>query len=119
MSSFEHDGLGRYGDPLDGMADVKTMAWMRDHVVKPGGLLFLSLPMGPDCLVYNAHRIYGPLRWTEAVRGWNVVDNDGFSDAVWTTTKMCDYVQPAFVLQRPQRGEPAAQGMQRHTRAAN
>jgi len=35
FSSFEHDGLGRYGDPLDGEADLKMMAFMRDHVVEP------------------------------------------------------------------------------------
>ena len=29
MSSIDHDGLGRYGDPLKPFGDVRTMQWMR------------------------------------------------------------------------------------------
>ena len=53
-SSFEHDGLGRYGDPLGGLADVEAMARTSCHV-KPGGLLFLGVPMKQeDRLYWNA-----------------------------------------------------------------
>ena len=29
MSSIDHDGLGRYGDPLNPNGDIRTMAWLR------------------------------------------------------------------------------------------
>eukprot|EP01036_Dinobryon_divergens_P029429 gene29430-38523_t len=60
-SSFDHDGLGRYGDPLNPDADLEAMAKARS-ILKPGGLLFLTVPVGPDVLVFNLHRRYGPAR---------------------------------------------------------
>ena len=63
-SSVEHSGLGRYGDPLDPIGDVKAVKQMH-CMIKPGGLLFLGLPMSTDntsVLVYNAHRLYGTKR---------------------------------------------------------
>lgn len=47
FSSYEHDGLGRYGDPIDPWGDI----WDVHRItcfVKPDGLLFLGVPMGPD-----------------------------------------------------------------------
>ena len=58
-SSIEHDGLGRYGDSLDPFGDLKTMAKL-SCLVKPGGLLFLGLPWGPDQVAWNAHRCRSP-----------------------------------------------------------
>eukprot|EP00295_Goniomonas_pacifica_P032666 CAMPEP_0175955904 /NCGR_PEP_ID=MMETSP0108-20121206/32760_1 /TAXON_ID=195067 ORGANISM="Goniomonas pacifica, Strain CCMP1869" /NCGR_SAMPLE_ID=MMETSP0108 /ASSEMBLY_ACC=CAM_ASM_000204 /LENGTH=191 /DNA_ID=CAMNT_0017282817 /DNA_START=23 /DNA_END=598 /DNA_ORIENTATION=+ len=45
LSSLEHDGLGRYGDPINATADLTSMQELR-KVIKPGGLLFLSVPVG-------------------------------------------------------------------------
>ena len=81
MSSFEHDGLGRYGDPLDGQLDLKSMAFMRDVVVKPGGYLFIAMPSGPDTIAFNAHRVYGRQRLPLMFEGWEWVDAQGFDDS--------------------------------------
>jgi hypothetical protein len=63
FSSLEHDGLGRYGDILNPKGDLHMMARTMT-VLKPGGLFFLSLPVGAkDELAWNAHRIYGPNRY--------------------------------------------------------
>eukprot|EP01006_Ploeotia_vitrea_P038970 TRINITY_DN662_c0_g1_i1.p1 TRINITY_DN662_c0_g1~~TRINITY_DN662_c0_g1_i1.p1 ORF type:complete len:285 (+),score=10.20 TRINITY_DN662_c0_g1_i1:25-879(+) len=47
ISSFEHDGLGRYGDPLRPNGDIDAMKKMK-CLVKPDGYLFLSVPVGTD-----------------------------------------------------------------------
>jgi len=47
ISSFEHDGLGRYGDPIDPFGDFKAML-TASKIIKPGGLLFLAVPVGRD-----------------------------------------------------------------------
>ena len=60
-SSIEHNGLGRYGDPLDSIGDLKDVE-MLSCVIKPGGLLYLGVPVGPDAVIFNVHRIYGLLR---------------------------------------------------------
>lgn len=73
-SSFEHDGLGRYGDPLLPIADLESIARVR-CLLKPGGTFFLGLPSDKkDYVVWNAHRIYGPFRLTLAFLGWKVID---------------------------------------------
>ena len=43
ISSFEHDGLGRYGDPLNPEGDLQAMRKMKS-TVKPGGLLTWQCP---------------------------------------------------------------------------
>jgi hypothetical protein len=57
--SIEHDGLGRYGDPIDADADLAAMRRLR-CVLKPGGLLFLAVAVGrDDVLAWNLRRVYG------------------------------------------------------------
>ena len=102
ISSFEHDGLGRYGDPLNPRGDLEAMEKMKS-ILKPNGLLLLSVPIGADTLVWNAHRVYGRLRLAELLSGWKLLDffpskfpyrkiRDG-------SKKICDGSQPIFVLQ--------------------
>ena len=63
FSSFDHSGLGRYGDPLDPYGDLQAMTVAR-KLLKGGGMgkLMLSLPIGPDVTVWNLHRRYGIIR---------------------------------------------------------
>jgi SAM-dependent methyltransferase len=77
ISSFEHDGLGRYGDPLNPNGDLEAMQNMKD-VLKPEGVMFLAVPVGVDTVWFNVHRIYGEHRFHELIKGWNVLDRYGF-----------------------------------------
>lgn len=75
FSSIEHDGLGRYGDPINPFGDLETMA--RLHcLLPPGGLLLLGVPTGSvDFVVWNAHRVYGRHRLRLLLQDWwEVVD---------------------------------------------
>ena len=72
ISSFEHDGLGRYGDPIDPRGDLRAMDTAR-RCLKKGGLLFLSVPVGLDYVVWNLHRVYGHKRLPMLLEGWNTV----------------------------------------------
>lgn len=49
LISFDHDGLGRYGDPIDPDADLKAMANVR-CALKNDGILFLTIPIGKRAL---------------------------------------------------------------------
>ena len=53
ISSIEHDGLGRYGDPVDPDADLTAMDFLR-RVVRPGGRLLLAVPVGGDMVRSHA-----------------------------------------------------------------
>ena len=58
MHVIEHIGLGRYGDNLDPIADLKAMKELQ-RIVADGGSLLLVVPVGTPRIQYNAHRIYG------------------------------------------------------------
>lgn len=96
ISSFEHDGLGRYGDALNPDGDLEIMEKLR-LILKAGGLLFLSVPVGPDELVWNLNRIYGRLRLPLLLKGWQILDTFGFSESLFDC-KDSSANEPVFVL---------------------
>lgn len=79
ISSFEHDGLGRYGDPIDPDGDIKTMSLVKNQIIKDG-ILFLSVPVGLDKVVFNLHRVYGKHRLSKLLKGWERIESFGFYD---------------------------------------
>ncbi|CAB3396468.1 unnamed protein product [Caenorhabditis bovis] len=72
FSSIEHSGIGRYGDPLDPIGDLREMLKIR-CMLKKGGHLFLGMPQGTDAIVFNLHRIYGPLRLAMMFAGFDLI----------------------------------------------
>jgi hypothetical protein len=103
ISSVEHDGLGRYGESVDPNGDLRAMAELR-ALLEPEGFLLLAVPIGRDAVVWNAHRIYGRLRFPLLTKGWEVVDSFGFRDDHFEAELgRCD-IQPVWVLKpRPLR----------------
>lgn len=57
LNVLEHFGLGRYGDPIDIDGDKKGLYSMH-RMLKPGGRLYLSVPIGPQRIEFNAHRVF-------------------------------------------------------------
>ena len=98
-SSFEHSGLGRYGDPLDPNGDLKAMAFC-EKLLAPNGILILAVPLRPDDeLHWNAHRIYGPIRWPMLISGWEVHQTYPIVDFV---TYQGGTFQPIVILKKIQ-----------------
>ena len=98
ISSFEHDGLGRYGDPLNPSGDLRAMAEMK-KVLKKDGILFLAIPVGIDKIVWNAHRIYGPIRFPMLTDGWKLEGCIGMDDSLLARdTGNSGLYQPIVVL---------------------
>ena len=95
-SSLEHDGLGRYTDPINPYGDLQTMIKI-SCMLKPGGLLFLAVPTSKyDSIHFNLHRVYGPIRLPLLYRYFHLVQvfGEGFN------TDPNNYVwQPILVLQ--------------------
>ncbi len=57
LHTLEHFGLGRYGDEvkykgyLDGFKNLCKL-------LKPGGIFYFSVPIGPQRIEFNAHRVF-------------------------------------------------------------
>ncbi len=59
LHALEHFGLGRYGDPVDPDGHVKGLKSLI-QMLKPGGTLILSVPIGQERVEFNGHRIFNP-----------------------------------------------------------
>jgi hypothetical protein len=82
LHALEHFGLGRYGDPISaegykaGLANLKRM-------LAAGGTLYFSVPIGPERIEFNAHRIFDVKTMLELTKpelvltGFSYVDDQG------------------------------------------
>jgi hypothetical protein len=59
MHVIEHIGLGRYGDKVSPIGDITAINQLK-RVVKQNGNLFIVVPVGYQCLYFDAHRVYNP-----------------------------------------------------------
>lgn len=99
ISSIEHDGLGRYGDPINPNADLEFMTKAKS-LLKEGGHMILAVPVGPDSLIWTACRIYGKLRFPLLIKEWNLIDSFGFSERDFTAGVPGNYMhQPILYLE--------------------
>lgn len=97
ISSFEHDGLGRYGDPVNPEADLYAMKKMK-NIIRKSGILILAVPVGRDMVVWNAHRVYGKIRLPMLLKGWEILDAFGFDESRLNIDNKQGEYQPVFVL---------------------
>lgn len=109
LHALEHFGLGRYGDPInvngwkDGLMNLSKM-------INPGGVLYLSVPIGNQRVEFNAHRIFNKetiineagINGLE-LREFALIDNMGkFTEH----SGHCDYCCGLFVFQKPSPTRP-------------
>jgi SAM-dependent methyltransferase len=72
LHATEHFGLGRYADVIDPEACFKAMAAMQ-RVLRPGGRLYFSVPVGFERLEFNAQRVFDPRTIPLAFHGLELV----------------------------------------------
>ena len=115
-SAIEHVGLaGRYGvtkDRPDG--DIEAMKILK-IILKPGGKMLLTIPVGQDNVFKPLHRVYGKERLPRLLEGWEILkeeywikDEEGYWICVDKETALGrEIVHPSlyglglFVLQKP------------------
>ena len=57
LHALEHFGLGRYGDPVDiggHLRGFDNLYW----ILQSRGILYLSIPIGPERIDFNGHRVF-------------------------------------------------------------
>ena len=57
MHAIEHFGLGRYGDRMDYLGHLKALKNIA-KILKKGGVFYFSVPIGPQRIEFNAHRVF-------------------------------------------------------------
>ena len=57
LHALEHFGLGRYGDSFSHDAYLSAISEIQ-RIVASGGDIIISVPVGRQRLVYNAHRVF-------------------------------------------------------------
>jgi hypothetical protein len=79
LHALEHFGLGRYGDPLDPSGHVLGLAGLH-ALLRPRGVLYLSVPIGPQRLEFNAHRVFSVAYLFELVQRQFTIEAFSFVD---------------------------------------
>jgi hypothetical protein len=75
LHALEHFGLGRYGDTVDFEGHIKGLANLK-AALAAGGKLYLSVPIGPQRIEFNAHRVFAVSTLLSLVSDMRV---DGFA----------------------------------------
>jgi hypothetical protein len=90
LHTIEHFGMGRYGDPIDPVGHLKGLAQLK-RMLAPGGVFYLSTPIGPQRVEYNAHRIFA----VETLLGWFadgwLIERFSYVDDAGTLHKQVDW----------------------------
>ena len=73
LHAIEHFGLGRYGDTLDYNGHVKGLNSIHG-LLKQGGKFYLSVPIGPQRIEFNAHRVFSVKYLIELIQDKYSVD---------------------------------------------
>lgn len=82
LHALEHFGLGRYGDPVEYDGYIKGLAGI-NAMLRPGGTLYLAVPIGPQRIEFNAHRVFSMsyllslLKKEYAIKACSYVDDSG------------------------------------------
>jgi len=57
LHALEHFGLGRYNDPIDYFGYLKAIHNIH-KILQPKGTFYFSVPIGPQRIEFNAHRVF-------------------------------------------------------------
>lgn len=79
LHALEHFGLGRYGDPIRYDGHIAGLANLR-RIVKQGGKLYISVPVGPQRIEFNAHRVFAVRHLLDLIEPHFCIDHFSFID---------------------------------------
>jgi len=79
LHALEHFGLGRYGDPLDYEGHLRGLENLY-RILRPGGKLYLSVPIGPQRIEFNAHRVFSVVHLLSCLQNDYHIDHFSYVD---------------------------------------
>jgi len=79
LHAIEHFGLGRYGDKLDYHGHLKGLNNIY-NMLKEGGKFYFSVPIGPQRIEFNAHRVFSVHYLIELIQDKYRIDSFSYID---------------------------------------
>jgi len=79
LHALEHFGLGRYGDPLNYDGYVLGLSNLHS-ILEKNGKFYFSVPIGPQRIEFNAHRVFSVSYLLEYIDGKYHIDQFWFVD---------------------------------------
>lgn len=79
LHALEHFGLGRYGDPVNYDGYLLGLIYLH-RILKIGGKLYFSVPIGPQRIEFDAHRVFSISYLMELFDGKYHIDHFSFVD---------------------------------------
>jgi len=79
LHALEHFGLGRYGDPVRYDGYLVALSNL-GRLLMPSGRLYLSVPIGPQRIEFNAHRVFSIAYLLELLGSAYVIDSFSYVD---------------------------------------
>lgn len=79
LHALEHFGLGRYGDPVRNDGHLQGLENLA-RLLRVGGRLYLSVPIGPQRIEFNAHRVFSVRHVLDILQPNFRVDNFSYVD---------------------------------------
>jgi SAM-dependent methyltransferase len=110
LHAIEHFGLGRYSDPIDYFGYLNAISNIA-KILKRDGCFYFSVPIGPQRIEFNAHRVFSVeylitiLSQNFVIKTFSYVDDKGdfFEDVELTKNNIesnfrCQYGCGIFTL---------------------
>ncbi|MDR4476693.1 MAG: DUF268 domain-containing protein [Nitrospira sp.] len=79
LHAVEHFGLGRYGDPITYDGHILGLNNLY-RLLKRGGRFYFSVPIGPQRIEFNAHRVFSVSYLLERFENLYRIDSFSFVD---------------------------------------
>lgn len=79
LHAMEHFGIGRYGDPVNYDGYLLGLNNLY-QILKIGGKLYFSVPIGPERIEFDAHRVFSLSYLLELFYGKYKIDHFSFVD---------------------------------------
>jgi len=79
LHAVEHFGLGRYNDPINYEGYIIGLNNMY-KIIKTGGKFYFSVPIGPQRIEFNGHRIFSLVHILELLENKYSIDHFSYVD---------------------------------------
>lgn len=86
VSTVEHVGLGRYGDPFDAEGDRNAVKEIR-RIITSDGILLITVPFGKRSIT-SLHRVYDENTLSSLIEGFKIHSTQYFlnTNQMWVST---------------------------------